>query len=228
MTLRLSQKQGGYDPELGWTGNRADVPTVKMATTDSVPGKDGGGSGRARVLVAVSFRSHGRRDGRETNILIHEFDLTGKPEGKAGYPLRLFGMTWARLDRWKTAIERFLTQLQGKVEGYVREETISKCSNCSPSLRLISPIPKSDYWAKFPDIKWLLGKPECHPNGRRRSGGSYTPPSNRIFVTKRQVPWWRGKTWQEGTASSLDSLAIYLIASHHGKVRTVSSLAPAH
>jgi hypothetical protein len=82
-------------------------------------------------------------------------------------------------------------------------------------------MPKDDYWAKFPDIRWLLTRPDLPAERRRELRRSlYTPfqPRFRHEAASALVAW---KTWQNEATASLNSLAVYLMASHHGKVRTV-------
>ncbi len=220
MTLRLWQKQGGYNRDLGWTGNRGDVPTVDHPAITSVPDKltaDGASESHAWLSLA----DHTADVVAETNELIQAFGLSDKPEGTAlsqAAPWHDVGKTSAR---WKAAIEQFLTNLRPKVAECRRQEGDPQVQRLLDQFAARLAAPGDGCWAKFPDVKWLLDQPDLPGEPRRGLRRSlYTPfqPQYRHEAASALVAW---KAWQEGTAPSLSDLAVYLIASHHGKVRTV-------
>jgi CRISPR-associated endonuclease/helicase Cas3 len=220
MTLRLWQNQGGYHQELGWTANPVDVPTVEQQPTISVPDKlaaDGASESDAWLALA----DHTADVVAETNELLEALELTGKPEGMALSAAAPWHDVGKASVRWKAAIERFLAGLRRKVEQCRQHEADPHVQRLLAEFAAVLTMPGDDYWAKFPDIKWLLRKPDL-PAERRRGlrRGLYTPfqPRFRHEAASAMVAW---KSLQEGTAPSLTSLAIYLIACHHGKVRTV-------
>jgi CRISPR-associated endonuclease/helicase Cas3 len=222
MTLRLWQKQGGYDPNLGWTGNPADVPTVDQPVTAAIPDRlSADEAGESHAWPWLSLADHTADVVAETNELIQAFELGDRPEGAAlsqAAPWHDVGKASAR---WKTAIEHFLANLRPKVEECQRQEEDPQVRRLLDQFAAMLAVPGDDYWAKFPDVKWLLGQPDLpaeRKRGFRRS--MYTPfqPRFRHEAASALVAW---KAWREGTASSLSGLAVYLVASHHGKVRTV-------
>jgi CRISPR-associated endonuclease/helicase Cas3 len=220
MTLRLWQKQGGYDPGLGWTGNPADVPTVDQPTTASVPDKLSA-DGASESHAWLSLADHTADVMAETKELVQAFKLGDKPEGAALCQAAPWHDVGKASGRWRTAIEQFLANLRAKIEGCRQQEGDHQVQRLLNQFVDVLAMPGDDCWAKFPDIKWLLGQPDLpaeRGRGLRRS--LYTPfqPRYRHEAASALVAW---KSWREGTAPSLSGLAVFLIASHHGKVRTV-------
>lgn len=220
MTLRLWQKQGGYDPESGWTGNAADVPPVEQSARAPVPDKlsaDGASEGHAWLSLA----DHTADVSAETMELVQAFELEDKPEGVALCQAAPWHDVGKASGRWKTAIEQFLAALRAKVGECLQQEANRRVQSLLDQFAALLAIPGEEPWAKFPDIKWLLNHPDVPPERRRELRRRlYTSfqPRFRHEAASAMVAW---KAWQEGAASSLSGLAVYLIASHHGKVRTV-------
>jgi CRISPR-associated endonuclease/helicase Cas3 len=220
MTLRLWQKQGGYHPDLGWTGRPADVPTVDYPVTAPVPDElsaDGASEGTAWLSLA----DHTADVAAETKELVQAFELGDTPEGEALSEAAPWHDVGKASTRWKTAIEEFLIKLGHKVEECRRKEDDPQVQRLLDEFASLLTMPGDNYWAKFPDVQWLLNKPELPPARRRDLRRSlYTPfqPRFRHEAASALVAW---KAWREGTAPSLSGLAVYLDASHHGKVRTV-------
>ena len=220
MTLRLWQKQGGYDADLGWTGSSADMPTVRQPATASVPDKlwaDGASESHAWLSLA----DHTADVVAETGELVQTFELSDKPEGAAlceAAPWHDVGKTSAR---WKAAIEQFLANLRPKVEECLQQEGDPQMERLLAEFATVLAVPGDDCWAKFPDVRWLLGQPELpaeRRRGLRRILHTSFQPRFRHEAASALVAW---KAWQEGRAPTLNSLVVYLVACHHGKVRTV-------
>ncbi len=220
MTLRLWQKQGGYDPDFGWTGNAADVPTVDQPATAPVPDKlstDGASESHAWLSLA----DHTADVVAETSELVQAFELSDKPEGVALCRAAPWHDVGKSSGRWKTAIDQFLTNLRPKVEECRQQEGDPQVQRLLDQFAAVLVVPGDGFWAKFPDVKWLLSQPDLPAERRRGLRRSlYTPfqPRFRHEAASALVAW---KAWREGTAPSSCGLAVYLVASHHGKVRTV-------
>ncbi|MBA2224688.1 type I-G CRISPR-associated helicase/endonuclease Cas3g [Thermogemmata fonticola] len=220
MTLRLWQKQGGYDPDLGWTGNPADVPTVHQPATVSVPDKLTA-DGTSESHGWLSLADHTADVMAETNELVEAFELSDRPEGMALSKAAPWHDVGKASVRWKNAIDQFLASLRPKVAECRQKESDPQVQGLLDQFAALLAVPGDDCWAKFPDIKWLLGQPDLpaeRKKGLRKS--LYTPfqPRFRHEAASALVAW---KAWREGTAPSLSGLAVYLVACHHGKVRTV-------
>jgi CRISPR-associated endonuclease/helicase Cas3 len=220
MTLRLWRKQGGYNPELGWTGSPADVPTVDQPMTGSAPDKLSA-DGTSESHTWLSLADHTADVVAETNELIRAFKLSDTPEGAALSEAAPWHDVGKASIRWKNAIDQFLASLRLKVEECQRQEGDPQVQRLLGQFAAMLAMPGDDCWAKFPDIKWLLNHPDLLAERRRDLRRTlYTPfqPRYRHEAASALVAW---KGWQDSTARSLSGLAIYLIASHHGKVRTV-------
>jgi CRISPR-associated endonuclease/helicase Cas3 len=220
MTLRLWRKQGGYTPDLGWTGNPADVPTVDQPAMAPVPDKLSA-DGASESHAWLSLADHTADVVAETNELIRAFELTDKPEGMVLAEAAPWHDVGKASIRWKTAIDRFLANLRPKVEGCRKQEGDPQVQRLLDQFAALLATPGDGCWAKFPDIKWLLSQPDLPVERRRGLRRSlYTPfqPRFRHEAASALVAW---KAWRDDTARSLGDLAVYLIASHHGKVRTV-------
>lgn len=220
MTLRLWQKQGGYDPDLGWTGNPADVPTVDQPVTASAPDKISADED-SESHAWLSLADHTADVVAETDELVRAFELADTPEGVALSAAAPWHDVGKASIRWKNAIDHFLMNLRPKVEECRRKEGDPQVHRLLDQFAALLTVPGDGCWAKFPDVKWLLSQPDLpveRKRGLRRS--LYTPfqPRYRHEAASALVAW---KGWREGTARSLSGLAVYLVASHHGKVRTV-------
>jgi CRISPR-associated endonuclease/helicase Cas3 len=220
MTLRLWQHQGGYDPDVGWTEDPADVPTVDQPATASTPDKlSADESSESRAWLSLA--DHTADAVAETRELARAFELSDKPEGIALAEAACWHDVGKACIRWKHAIDQFLASLQPKVEECRREENDPQVQRLLDQFAAMLAVPGDDHWAKFPDIKWMLNHPDlpaARKAGLRRS--LYTPfqPRYRHEAASALVAW---QAWRDGKARSLSDLAVYLIASHHGKVRTV-------
>ena len=220
MTLRLWQKQGGYDPDLGWTGNPADVPTVHQPATVSVPDKLTA-DGTSESHGWLSLADHTADVMAETNELVQDFELSDRPEGMALSEAAAWHDLGKASVRWKNAIDQFLASLRPKVAECRQQESDPQVQRLLDEFAAVLAVPRDDCWAKFPDIKWLLGQPDLpaeRKKGLRKSLYTSFQPRFRHEAASALVAW---KAWREGTALSLNGLAVYLVACHHGKVRTV-------
>jgi CRISPR-associated endonuclease/helicase Cas3 len=82
-------------------------------------------------------------------------------------------------------------------------------------------VPEGGPWAKFPDVREMSGPGQLIPEQRaelRRALYTRFRPGRRHEAISALAAW---QAWQDGTDPGLTGLAVYLIAAHHGKVRTV-------
>src|SRR5207237_3236033 len=76
-------------------------------------------------------------------------------------------------------------------------------------------------WAKFPDVREMPGRDRLTTerwSDLQRALYVRFRPGFRHEAISALAAW---EAWQQGDDSQLTGLAVYLIASHHGKVRTV-------
>ncbi len=220
MTLRLWQKQGGYDPDLGWTRNPADVPTLDQPVMASVPDRLSADLA-SESQTWLRLADHTADVVAETSELVHALELSDEPEGAALREAAPWHDVGKASIRWKSAIEHYLANLRAKLEERRQQEEDPLVQRLLDRFAAALAMPGDDCWAKFPDVKWLLGQPDMPANRTRGLWRDlYTPfqPRFRHEAASALVAW---KAWREGTNPSLSGLAVYLVASHHGKVRTV-------
>jgi CRISPR-associated endonuclease/helicase Cas3 len=220
MTLRLRRDQGGYSSELGWTGNRADKPTVDQTTTLSRPDKmmaENASGGPAWVSLA----DHTADVVAETKALVQSLELDESFWGVTLCEAAPWHDVGKASVRWKAAVERYLARLRQKVELCRQNEGDPTVGLLLDEFATILSAPCDNYWAKFPDIDWWLNQKDL-PTDRRKElrRNIYTPfqPGFRHEAVSALVAL---TARQRGHAPSLSDLAIYLDATHHGKVRTV-------
>lgn len=162
MTLLLSRTLGGYDSDLGWTGNTKDQPNNGLAVCREPAALD---DDRWSETDWLLLPEHLRDAWAEAEKLTKHFDLP--KEWKAGV---VCASLWHDVGK---SHPRWQAPLSQKAPG-------------------------RGLWAKFKDVK------PFNPRLRHEAASALAAWQH----------WLKGK-------SDLTALAVYLIAAHHGKVRTV-------
>jgi CRISPR-associated endonuclease/helicase Cas3 len=167
MTLLLARSEGGYSRNLGWTGDKSDVPLLVNAKADRLDSmkRDWRSETGWYPLAPHLFDAEA-----EAKRLVKALGLAESPEGTAVVLGALWHDVGKAHPRWQTAAIQGLD------------------------------APGSGPWAKFPHIEKRLFRP-----GLRHEMAS-------------ALGAWQ--LWQRGE-KQWTALAVYLIACHHGKVRTV-------
>ena len=166
MTLLLDHKDGGYSDELGWTGNKDDLPTINSgpeSEADAV-NRDKWSATRWDLLT-----THLRDAEAEANTLVGRTVLAESCEGRAVVLAALWHDVGKYHHKWQAALPK-----SGK--------------------------PGAGPWAKF---RSAAGEP-FRPGIRHEAASA-------LYCFDQ---------WRAG-AEGLTALAVYLVAAHHGKVRTV-------
>src|SRR5262249_24074637 len=148
---------------------------VQQRTTTTVPDRISA-DGASQSHAWVSLADHTADVVAQTNDLVRELGLGGRPEGSALSEAAPWHDLCKASVRWRFAIERFLTQLRGKVEECRQQEGDPQAQRILDEFAALLTVPRNDHWAKFPDVKWLLSRPdlptELRKEIRRRL---YTP-----------------------------------------------------
>lgn len=166
MTLLLDRKDGGYSDELGWTGNKNDLPALsgnRGKAPDSV---------RRDAWSANSWdplKNHLRDAEAEANTLVGSSVMAESHEGRAVALAGLWHDVGKNHPKWQGAVPK----------------------NGQPG---VGP------WAKF-----------------RLAAGETFRPGMRHEAASALYCFGQWRTGVEGWTA----LAVYLVAAHHGKVRTV-------
>lgn len=212
MTILLAAKSGGYSEELGWTGNRDDRPEYGLA--EKKPPK--------------SFSDD---DGSESDWLALETHLRDS-EDLAGNLVRslslaeIYGDAVVKAAKWHD-VGKAHYRWQGAIKA-MHDRLILKFQNLPIDLRddIASIVKEPEVgwmhlFAKFPEWNELVEK-----NLRMNRQDAYKimkilrtrfEPGLRHEAASSLAAW---QYWIEGT-NELNALSVYLIAAHHGKVRTV-------
>ena len=166
MTLLLDRRDGGYSDELGWTGNKDDLPTVI-----SRPESEADAVNRDK-WSATSWdllTTHLRDAEAEANTLVGRTVLAESSEGRAVVLATLWHDVGKNHHKWQAALP-----MSGK--------------------------PGAGPWAKF-----------------RSAAGEPFRPGIRHEAASALCCFDKWRAGVEGWTA----LAVYLVAAHHGKVRTV-------
>lgn len=219
MTLRLCQKQGGYDDAVGWTGEPADRPTLVRPAASAPEGFAGDEASGSDAWLQLG--DHTGDVVAETAELVRAFGLADQPEGQALLEAARWHDVGKASPRWKHAIGRYLAELGQKVERCRQEANDARVEQLLTEFASRLAMPGDGPWAKFPEAKWVWTQEGLTAEQRRRLRRSlftWFRPGYRHEAASAMVAW---KAWQEDTCPRLSGLSVYLIACHHGKVRTV-------
>lgn len=218
MTLRLWSQQGGYSADLGWTGDPTDKPALVVAT--GRPPDRLAGDTASRGPHWVSLSDHTDDVVAQTEHLVEELELADEPGATALPVAARWHDAGKASPRWDSAVRVYLDALREKVSGCLlrADDVIGQLLD---GFAVQLGMPSGGPWAKFPDVREMPG---CEKLTAEKwselQRALYVPfrPGFRHEAISALAAW---RAWQMGTDSGLTGLAVYLIASHHGKVRTV-------
>lgn len=232
MTLMLACSQGGYSTEFGWTGDQSDKP-------DSVPFEDTDtGTRNHRQGVLDSMK---RDPGSETvdwhpiadhlDDVVAELEeiLNAMPEIGSSFVKALRTAAdwhdWGKsISRWQSGVHRYAEQTLERIDQVLDDVRASHlhtvASDIKARFRRGLSEANGTLWAKFPDSRQIVSEMQlpCDQSEELLSRVRVAfRPKLRHEAASALAAW---KAWRSGNVS-LNALAVYLIASHHGKVRTV-------
>jgi CRISPR-associated endonuclease/helicase Cas3 len=229
MTLLLSTSQGGYDPECGWTGNTIDKPepvAVPIPETSSVT-QDSLIDDNSSEVATVSLRDHLLDAELEARDLIAKLSLHHEKSRSDAFNAVVLASRWhdvgKALSRWQGEARNQLRSILEKANKFVRENvaTNEEVQFITSFIEKVETVLKSsEPLAKFPSLERELAQSNLPPESRRKIRKALWHPFivNLRHEAASALAAWR--KWQDGE-DNWTALAVYLIASHHGKVRTV-------
>jgi hypothetical protein len=156
----------------------------------------------------------------EIEYLVKELELADEP-GAAALPVAACWHDVGKASpRWDAAVRKYVDALREKVNEY----PLHGDAMIGPLLDAFTDLlrmPSGGPWAKFPDAREMAGRDRLTTEQRsdlQRALYVRFRPGFRHEAISALAAW---QVWQQGDDSQLTGLAVFLIASHHGKVRTV-------
>lgn len=222
MTLLLPLSAGGYSEELGWTGDSGDKPKAhQVGTEESIGLADDPGS---QTHHWYPLSDHLADVELEMSELAQELQLGDAVAASLIVAARWHD--WGKSHwRWQQSATEFVARVRVRLQKVIDDPEASRFHDViarslpnwdSPASGNGSPA----QWAKFPDVRRIWTSGGLHNDDRkqlRKKLWTRFSPNMRHEAASALAAW---DAWLAGDAS-LTALAVYLIASHHGKVRTV-------
>ncbi|MBF0530207.1 MAG: hypothetical protein HQK55_13235 [Deltaproteobacteria bacterium] len=219
MTLLLNQKQGGYSTECGWTGQETDIPA--LVTNSQAEFNSLNSDSQSLAIGWQSLENHLILTKVETKRITLKLPLpepiyqvllstsTSHDIGKICPPWSKAALTYV-----DTLRERAITELTENPDS--RESEFFKAL-----LEYLQPPPDQEVtWAKFPNPVTLLSRYDFDSEQEKRILSRLNvrfTPGVRHEAASALALW---TLWQRKNLE-VNALTVYLVAAHHGKVRTV-------
>ncbi len=220
MTLLLPLSAGGYSDSLGWTGDGGDKPTVDVFPTSENLGLQDDPDSQAEYWHALG--GHLLDVELEVGELIEGLQLVEAAALQTAARWHDWGKA---LPKWQCAALSFAASVRTRIHDLMVDPKAAQFHELLARwLPRWTPPPSSDgttqLWAKFPDVRDIWRKSALTSDDakylRRLLHEQFTP-RLRHEAASALAAW---DAWVSNDAG-LTALAVYLIASHHGKVRTV-------
>lgn len=218
MTLMLNQSLGGYAELLGWTGYAADKATL-LPKQGQEP--DSFQAERLSETRWETLAEHTAAVEAETRNILTTLDLEASPEGQTLLTAARWHDVGKAHPKWQEAVREYVRKVNEKSEKLLVSPS-EQYQTIAQTLReqFTSPQREPCIWAKFPDVKWTWTQPNSNKKDRavlKKLLNVPFRPALRHEAASALATW---ELWQRGH-EALTPLCIYLIATHHGKVRTV-------
>lgn len=222
MTLLIPQSAGGYRRDIGWTGDGKD------RDFDVLSGSDDNDSLDADFLSGsqdwVSLADHLADVEAEMREIVQAVGLQETPIGKAMLTAAHWHDWGKSVSKWQDAVKNHIAKAIVKLDEVAQATAIPRFDEVASEWkeRLQSKDDVAELWGKFPnfraaclDSRLNLTEPERAKLSRKLK----VPfrPNLRHEAASALAAW---QAWLE-KSDGLTALAVYLIACHHGKVRTV-------
>lgn len=229
MTLLLSVDQGGYSEEYGWTGNSRDKPTPVKFEFDGEPNEslnDDQPSQTDWLLLSAHLRDAEAEAKKIIEALAKELGDDFLAIGQSVIRAAWWHDTGKTYPKWQEAVKDFCRKISEEAEKYlVQNPNGEKAAFVEKFLNKVKPLAfEQEPWAKFPDLKddlnEALKKREISSETKKDIAKNLTAqfrPNMRHEAASALAAW---QEWQSGK-KDWTALAVYLVACHHGKVRTV-------
>jgi CRISPR-associated endonuclease/helicase Cas3 len=230
MTLLLSASQGGYDPELGWTGESGDKPGVIEDETSSnalmINAQESLDDDQLSETDWVGLPEHLKDAEAEAKEIVSAITLDDDGIWKQCYPNVIRAAWWhdvgKALPRWQRSGKDQLHQIKEKSEEFLKKNPDGpEADFIRRFLEKLKELESDgEFWAKFPGLEQSLRASGLSIETQKRIKKAIAVPflpGLRHEAASALAAWQK---WRKGT-DGWTALAVYLVACHHGKVRTV-------
>jgi len=224
MTLLLACSQGGYSEDLGWTGDDSHCPSPVDATINlnALKPEALDMDPQSQLDYWQSLPEHLTDVETTMREILKALGLLKTPEGEALLVATRWHDRGKSLKRWQQAVLDHVRQVTQKCE-LILQDPISSGLRKHIELfeqRMQRPEGTDILWAKWPDVRRVWQdrklKPEFRVLLNERLATQFRP-GLRHEAASALAAWNAWVRRERG----LTGLSVFLIASHHGKVRTV-------
>ncbi len=226
MTLLLATSQGGYHKDVGWTGNSSDKPSAVVDLQNLKPQES-----LVDELPSLSeygwwpVANHLRDAKAEAFDIVRQIQFDDELWSRCSQSV-ILAAWWhdvgKTLEPWWRAAERQIDELKAKAREFLTANHDGGETEFVKSFltQLESHLVTDNLWAKFPSLDEALKRSNLSLVARKRI---------KKAIDVRFLPGLRHEAasalaaWQEwrNNIAGWNALAVYLVACHHGKVRTV-------
>lgn len=225
MTLLLATSQGGYHTEHGWTGNPSDKPEpveAQMPPNESL--NDDPESERNDWVTLSDHILDVEAEAKQLVEDLHFDENAGWDHCRDSVVLAAWWHDVGKaLPRWQQSGKNQLVTIRERAHKFLESNSgnlqKSEIEFIQSFLKKLDE-PATGFWAKFPSLDQALISSSLSGESRKRiktALGTPFLPGLRHEAASALTAW---KKWQ-ARESGWSALAVYLVACHHGKVRTV-------
>ncbi|MEW6261680.1 MAG: CRISPR-associated helicase Cas3' [Thermodesulfobacteriota bacterium] len=227
MTLLLSQDQGGYDEKLGWTGEVKHIPPLWEWNEEAAGELDLGDelNGELSSLAVLGWQSledHLQKVRQEAEVIVIQSPVAQTAEGADVVTAALYHDIGKALPPWQQAGLKYVESLKEWIKESLNKKPETRLFDFYRSfLESLDNQPKvNGFWAKFPGFQRTAKKANLNREGDQRilAGSKIRFKPGLRHEAASALGVWR--LWRRREIG-LNGLVVYLVAAHHGKVRTV-------
>jgi CRISPR-associated endonuclease/helicase Cas3 len=220
MTLLLLRSVGGYSDDLGWTGNHDDKPTTYLTGSGASDALNRDPESAAEYWGLLN--DHLSDVDAEVRTLVERLGIEDA-RFMTALSVAARWHDWGKsLEQWQNAVRRFVENVRDKMNRVLANADADRFHAIIQEWlpKWIPPDVADPQWAKFPDVRDIWTHATLTKDERKELRRLLWTPfsSNLRHEAASALAAW--DAWLNGD-KELSALAVYLIASHHGKVRTV-------
>jgi CRISPR-associated endonuclease/helicase Cas3 len=225
ITLLLANSQGGYDQDLGWTGKASDKPAVIAEPRAARRQEALNDELLSETDYWLSVPDHLRDAEAEARDIVSEFQFSDELwalSGKAVIKADWWHDVGKTLQEWQRAGTKQIEEMIARAGVFLASQPNSDESDFVARflMKLKKQVSDAERWAKFPNLSEELRRSELSAEANKRIKKAINfpfRPGLRHEAASALAAWQEWQNSVEGWCA----LAVYLVACHHGKVRTV-------